>query len=62
MDIEQKCTRTGILSETAHFSGLNMLPDVAYVMALIKHLNLQFGFVADIVRFCKPIIGVHIDS
>jgi predicted transcriptional regulator len=30
-----------------------MFPDVAYVMGLIKHLNLQLSFAADILRFCK---------
>jgi hypothetical protein len=52
-DIEQKCTRIGILSKNARFSGFNMLPDSAYVIVLIKHLNLQLSFAADIARFRK---------
>ena len=52
MDIAQKCTPIGKLSKTAHFSGVNILTDVIYVTILIKHLTLQLGFAADILRFC----------
>ena len=44
VDIAQKFTHIGILRKNAQFSSFNMLPDVIYVIVLIKHLTLQLGF------------------
>jgi hypothetical protein len=44
VDIAQKFTHIGILRKDAQFSEFNMLPDVIYVIVLIKHLTLQLDF------------------
>ena len=40
VDIEKKFSHIGILRKNSHLSGFNILPDVMYVIILIKHLNL----------------------
>jgi hypothetical protein len=44
MDIEKKFLHIGLLRKKSHFSGFNILPDVMYVIVLISHLFLQWGF------------------